>query len=112
MAALRAEAPALVVPPAAERGAAADGGERAYTFEWLAGASAALAARLRAALATDDGAEGEFADDPLLDRDGRRRRRVDLGGKNSVRVAAGDALEMLTPGGGGFGSDAGEEGTN
>ena len=60
----------------------------------------------------DDGAEGEFADDPLLDRDGRRRRRVDLGGKNSVRVAAGDALEMLTPGGGGFGSDAGEEGTN
>ena len=60
----------------------------------------------------DDGAEGEFADDPLLVRDGRRRRRIDLGGKNSVRVAAGDALEMLTPGGGGFGSDAGEEGTN
>lgn len=32
-------------------------------------------------------------------------RRVNLGGKNTVQVGAGDVLQMLTPGGGGFGGE-------
>jgi 5-oxoprolinase (ATP-hydrolysing) len=33
----------------------------------------------------------------------RGRRVVNLGGKNSVTVAAGDILRILSPGGGGYG---------
>lgn len=32
------------------------------------------------------------------------KRRVNLGGKNSIEVEAGELLEILTPGGGGWGS--------
>lgn len=45
-----------------------------------------------------DGARGE---NYLLKTDGRR---LFLGGKNTVRVKAGERLQILTPGGGGWGS--------
>ena len=53
-----------------------------------------------------DGKTGENAllvreDDDAGDRE--RRRVINLGGKNSVSVAAGDILRILSPGGGGYG---------
>jgi 5-oxoprolinase (ATP-hydrolysing) len=33
------------------------------------------------------------------------KRRIYLGGKNTVHVEAGEILQILTPGGGGFGSN-------
>lgn len=33
-----------------------------------------------------------------------RRGTISLGGKNTVLVAPGDILDIMTPGGGGFGS--------
>ena len=46
----------------------------------------------------------EDADDDDDDDDERQKRRVvNLGGKNSVSVAAGDILRILSPGGGGYG---------
>ncbi|CAI0472680.1 unnamed protein product [Linum tenue] len=46
----------------------------------------------------DDGARGE---NYLIKRD---KRRIYLGGKNTVEVQAGEILQILTPGGGGWGS--------
>ena len=46
----------------------------------------------------EDGARGQ---NYLLKADGRR---LYLGGKNTVHVKAGERLQILTPGGGGWGS--------
>ena len=49
-------------------------------------------------------AETRAGDDHETSRETSRGRRVvNLGGKNSVTVAAGDILRILSPGGGGYG---------
>jgi 5-oxoprolinase (ATP-hydrolysing) len=52
------------------------------------------------------GEPGAVGVNTLLTADGRR---VNLGGKNTVRVQPGDVLQILTPGGGGFGRRTEEE---
>lgn len=54
----------------------------------------------RGLLGGKDGARGE---NYLVKVDGRR---LYLGGKNTVQVNAGERLQILTPGGGGWGSPA------
>lgn len=50
------------------------------------------------------GGEGKVGVNTWLKQsDGVVRRKVNLGGKASVRVAAGDRLVLHTPGGGGWG---------
>jgi len=39
------------------------------------------------------------------------RRRISLGGKNSLRTEAGDVLTLFTPGGGGYGPKRSRGGT-
>ena len=53
-----------------------------------------------ALLVLEKGAAEEDDDD---DGERQKRRVVNLGGKNSVSVAAGDILRILSPGGGGYG---------
>lgn len=48
------------------------------------------------------GEKGAVGSNTLITAAGRR---VNLGGKNTVRVEPGDVLQILTPGGGGFGRD-------
>jgi len=56
------------------------------------------------ALLVSDAAPARFGGDHETSRETSRGRRVvNLGGKNSVTVAAGDILRILTPGGGGYG---------
>jgi 5-oxoprolinase (ATP-hydrolysing) len=47
--------------------------------------------------------KGAADDDDDDDGERTKRRVVNLGGKNSVSVAAGDILRILSPGGGGYG---------
>ena len=56
------------------------------------------------ALLVSDAAPARFGGDHETSRETSRGRRVvNLGGKNSVTVAAGDILRILSPGGGGYG---------
>ncbi len=56
------------------------------------------------ALLVSDAAPARFGGDHETSRETSRSRRVvNLGGKNSVTVAAGDILRILSPGGGGYG---------
>lgn len=61
--------------------------------------------RSRAPYGMSGGGEGKVGVNTWLKQtDGVVRRKVNLGGKASVRVAAGDRLVLHTPGGGGWGA--------
>jgi 5-oxoprolinase (ATP-hydrolysing) len=56
--------------------------------------------RVHAPYGLEGGGSGRVGENLLIRSD---RRALNLGGKNCVRVGAGDRIRITTPGGGGFG---------
>lgn len=55
---------------------------------------------------SEDDDMGDITDERRM---GKRRRTINLGGKNTFKVNAGDRVIICTPGGGGWGAPAGDE---
>ncbi|GAQ91252.1 oxoprolinase [Klebsormidium nitens] len=84
-----------------------DGIERDIEFRKPVTVSILSERRVHAPHGLLGGSDGARGSNMLLKQDGRR---VFIGGKNTIRVQAGDRLQILTPGGGGFGEPQGEAG--